>query len=205
MNKTNLFIASLVALTFFSCSSQKEAVRENNSPSETVISRIDAMPSRPAWLKESEPFSVEGSKLVALGSATIPGNHRLEAAFRIAENNAKNIFSNSISQKLSYVFQNAEEGTSMEGNTSSFIGGEVSRLVTSSLRLKNRYWERVHVINENGAPSLIYKVFATVSMEDSEFRSTLDRVLKKAEAKNEISPGMVKKIEKHWDELTKSE
>lgn len=174
-------------------------------PSEKILSRIDGFESRPAWLKESEPFSVEGSKMVALGMATIPGDHRLEAAFRIAENNAKNILSSSITQKLSYVFQNAEEGTSMDGNTSSFIGGELSRLSTSSIRLKNRYWEKIYKRNEIGSPTLEYKVYVTVAMENADFLKALDKALKGAEGRREISPDMKEKIKNHWQDLIKGE
>jgi len=131
----------LSALFVTACSSAPKQSTPEHDP-DVVLSRIDNMKERPSWLKESEPFRIEGGSLLVLGMATIPASDRVEAAYRIAENNAKAGVSSAIDQRLDFIFQNAEEGTAAGAVQSRYIGAEASKVVTSSLRLKYRYWEK---------------------------------------------------------------
>src|SRR4051812_21175438 len=85
-----VYSSSFLFLLFFtaSCASGSRMLTPENSPDE-VLSRIDDLSSRPKWLKESEPFRIEDGVVNSLGQTTVPGDNRVEAAYRISENNAK--------------------------------------------------------------------------------------------------------------------
>ena len=143
--------AIFVSLIFVSaCSSSPK----NKSPAEIepdkVISRIDDLGSRPDYIKESEPFRIENGSVISTGQATIPATDRVEAAFRIAQNNAKAAIAGAIEQKLEFIFQNAEEGTSLNATQARYIGAEASKLVTNSIRISKNYWEKVASTSDSG-------------------------------------------------------
>lgn len=188
-------------LTLLSCSSNKSLPE----PSEKIISRIDEMSSRPEWLKESSPFKIENGKVTSLGQTNIPGDNRVDAAFRIAENNAKASISSAIEARLEFIFQNAEEGTGMDATQAKFIGSETSKITTSSLKLKNRYWEKVATVNENGKTSLAYRVFATVEMNEPEFKQAILEAIQKSQGKGGISKKFAEQVDKQWDKFTKEQ
>lgn len=102
---------TVMALCLSSCSSTpKFAGKEVQQ--DVVVSRIDNLSERPKWLKESDMFRIEGGQVISTGLATIPSDSRVEAAYRIAQNNAKAAIAHAIESRLSFVLQNAEEGTS---------------------------------------------------------------------------------------------
>ena len=103
------------------CSSTPKNTQGQDIEADRTLSRIDDMSSRPSWLKESQPFSVVSGEVSSLGQTQIPGDNRVEAAYRIAESNAKEQIAKAIEQRLDYVFQNAEEGTSIDSTQARFI------------------------------------------------------------------------------------
>ncbi len=166
-----------------------------------VISRIDGLSTRPDWLKESEPFRFEGGNVYSLGSTTIPGEDRVDAAYRIAENNAKAGIASAIEQKLEFIFQNAEEGTQIGADQARFIGAEASSLITSSIRPSKRYWEKV-ASSESGVRKVNQRVFSMVSMPEADFKNAVMNAIKKAEGKKGLSKNFSEKVDKHWDKFT---
>jgi hypothetical protein len=135
-----ILMALLSLLVVAGCSStnsKKISEMQGNVGEERILSRIDEISSRPNWLIESEPFRIEGGKVLSMGMTSIPADDRVEAAFRIAENNGKAAIANAIEQRLDFVFQNAEEGTGMSSTQARYIGAEASRLTTSSLAQAN--------------------------------------------------------------------
>lgn len=119
------YIVLLTILTQ-SCSSTVMTIAGKDFRSDVVLSRIDNISSRPDWLKESEPFKIKNNEISSLGSTTIAGDERIDAAYRIAESEAKASISKGIGQKMSFIFQNAEEGTKFDSAQVSFIGSEIS-------------------------------------------------------------------------------
>ena len=166
-----------------------------------VISRIDGLSSRPDWLKESEPFRFENGNVYSLGSTTIPGEDRVDAAYRIAENNAKAGIASAIEQKLEFIFQNAEEGTQIGADQARYIGAEASSLITSSIRPSKRYWEQV-ATSESGTRKVKQRVFSMVSMPEADFKKAIINATRKAEGKVGLSKGFSEKVDKHWDKFT---
>ena len=169
---------------------------------DVVVSRIDNLSSRPDWLKESEPFRFESGKVLSIGSTSIPGDQRVEAAMRVAENNAKLGIASAIEQKLEFIFQNAEEGAVMGADQARYIGAEASSLVTSSIRTDKRYWEKVATTQDSGERVTRFKVFSMVSMPDNDFKKAIITATKKAEGKVGLSKGFSERVDKHWDQFT---
>lgn len=197
-----LLILSLLALS--ACSSAPKTGVEN-AGSETVLTRIDGRSDRPDWLQESEPFKIEGGKVYSLGQTTIPGESRVEAAYRIAENNGKGAIAGAIEQRLDFVFQNAEEGVSIDSTQARYIGAEASKLTASSIRLAKRYWEKYSVVGSNGMPEIRYRVFTLVTMPEQDFKAAIVDAARRAQGKGGLSADFAKQVSKHWDNFVNNE
>lgn len=199
--KTTNFIACMIATaTFLGCSSVPKSPPE--AQPDKVVSRIDDLSSRPDWLKESQPFIIADGNVYSMGSTTLPGDQRVEAAFRVAENNAKAGIATAIEQKLEFIFQNAEEGAEMGADQARYIGAEASSLITSSIRSDKRYWERVATTQDSGERVTRFKVFSMVSMPEADFKKAILNATRKAEGKKGLSKGFAEKVDKHWDKFT---
>lgn len=201
--KIKLTICIISMTLIQACSSSPKTgldkVVADNIGQEKVISRIDDLSSRPAWLQEQTPFRIEGGKVLSMGSTVIPADHNLSAAYRIAENNSKALISHSIEQRLEYVFQQADEGTSMGSNQAQFIGAEASKLTTNSLRPSKRYWERVATVGQDGQATVQYRVFALTEMPEEDFKKAILDSIRKSQGKQGISAEFAKKVSNHWD------
>lgn len=188
--------------TVLGCSSALKNPTKSEIEPDKVISRIDDMSSRPEWLKESEPFRVEKGNVISTGMTTIPGSDRVEAAYRIAQNNAKAAIAGAIEQKLEFILQNAEEGTSSNSNQIRYIGAEASNLVTNSIRPSKNYWEKVASTQDSGERITQFKVFSTVTMPEDEFKKAVFEAIKKAQGKGGLSKDFAQKVNAHWDKFT---
>src|ERR1035441_1809092 len=107
-----LWSVLLVGLVGCSSTEKKSA---SEAVSDKVLSRIDDLGERPNYIQESKPFRFENGMVISTGMTTIPASNRVEAAYRIAQNNAKASIAGAIEQRLDFVFQNAEEGTTLDG------------------------------------------------------------------------------------------
>lgn len=183
------------------CSTQPKKI----DYSEQVISRIDSLSERPDWFKESESFKITDGEVYSLGSTSIPAEHRLESAIRIAQSNAKASICSAIEQKLEYFFQNAEEGTTLDTNQVRFIGSEACKLSSSSLKNDKVYWEKVSSIKNSGDRQIEYRVFATVKMNESELKTAILEAIKKREGKAVLSKSFLNSVENNWEKLTTGE
>jgi len=202
MHMSSLLRFSVIAalLTTAACASKgKHEAAHHGNPAEVVIARIDDLKERPKWLKESEPFRVENGHVTSLGQTTIPHDHRVEAAYRIAENTAKAQVISAIEQRLDVIFQNAEEGTDLTSTQARYIGAEAAKNTTSALRLDKRYWEKVVTTQDNGQRVTQYKIYASVTMPEPEFKKAVLAAIKKQQGKNGISKDFAKKVDAHWD------
>ena len=203
VTKTLILQAKLIAFicVFNGCSSAPKIANPESQP-DTVVSRIDDLTARPDWLKESQPFQIIDGNVISLGQTTIPADDRVEAAYRIAENNGKAAIASAIEQRLEFIFQNAEEGTSIDSTQARYIGSEASKITTSSIRPKNRYWEKVATTNDSGHRTTRYRVFVTVSMPESEFKTAIMAAIHRAEGKGSLSSDFASKVNQHWDQFT---
>lgn len=169
-----------------------------------VVSRIDDLSSRPGWVQESEPFRIEKGVVISTGMTTIPTSDRVEAAYRIAQNNAKSAIAGGIEQKLEFILQNAEEGTSINSTQARYIGAEASSLVTNSIRPGKNYWEKVASTQDSGERITQFKVFSTVTMPEEDFKKAIFDAIRKAQGKGGLSKDFAQKVNEHWDKFTSS-
>ena len=197
------YILVLVFLIAGCSSSVKNPTKAEIEP-DRVISRIDDLSSRPDWVKESEPFRVEKGAVISTGMTTIPASDRVEAAYRIAQNNAKAAIAGAIEQKLEFILQNAEEGTSVNSTQVRYIGAEASSLITNSIRVGKNYWEKVASTQDSGERLTQYKVFSTVTMPEDDFKRAIFEAIKKAQGKGGVSKDFAKKVDAHWDKFVES-
>ena len=177
------------------------APKSPESQPDVVVSRIDDLDSRPGWLKESEPFKIANGQVISLGSTTIPGDHRVDAGYRIAENNARAGIASAIENRLEFIFQNAEEGTSLDATQARYIGAEASKIATSSIRQDKRYYEKVATTQDSGQRVTQYKIFTTVTMPEADFKRAILDAARKAQGKGGLSVDFSKRVDAHWDQF----
>ena len=201
----NLILAVLGAVLVTSCSSSpKQSDSKPENTPDVIISRIDNRSDRPSWLLESEPFKIFEGKVVSLGMVEIPVTDRLEAGYRLAQNSAKVMISSSIEQRLETLLQNGQEGTSFDANQIKYISAEASKLTTSALRPDKIYWEKYSFTSDSGERLTRYKVFATVTMAEAEFKQAVFNAIEKAKGKGQISEEFKKQLAQHWDKFSRS-
>ena len=202
MDKLIFKLAILLVLA--SCSSNPKVAEDKvvTDQPDVVISRIDNMSERPSWVKESELMIFKDGNIYFTGLQTVPANSNAEQVYRAAELNAKAGIAKAIEQKLQVVFQNAEEGYSLDANQARFMGIEATDLIrTSSIRPYRRYWEKVRTTNDDGQRVTQLKMFAVVSMPEADFKKAILDAAKKREGKGGISEDFAKKVDQQWDNI----
>ena len=195
MKKTaRIFYVLATVLSLSACSSVMK---------DQVLARSDDLSSRPNWVSEEKTFTIEKGNVYMMGTHEMPADRRLTTGYRIAENNAKAGLSAAIEQRLNFIFQNAEEGDEMGADQARFIGGETSKLVASSIRPANRYWEKVAVVvDADGTRNVVYRIFARISMPEADFKKAIQEAIKRNSGKKGISEEFKKKVEDHWDQMS---
>lgn len=200
-NANRLLVLGLMGLAISGCSSKSD-VRNSETEEDAIVSRIDNLDERPKYINESEPFRILDGQVISTGMTTIPGSDRVDAAFRIAQNNAKAAIAGAIEQRLEFIFQNAEEGTSFGTTQARYIGAEASKLVTSAIRPHRNYWEKVATTTDSGERITQYKIFSTVTMPEADFKRAVLNAIRNAQGKGNISEAFAKKVDAHWDQFT---
>ncbi len=197
MNK-KLFIVPAILLA--SCTS----TITSSITDDKVISRSDSRSSRPSWIKEETPLTSDKNYLYFLGQAKLPAEKaNISMGYRIAENNAKNTIAGAINQNLTYIFQNAEEGITIDTNQIQFVSTESAKAVMSMALPSERYWEKVlSTIDANGNKEMFYSVFARIKMKESDLKKAIDRTLNENKG---ISDDFKKKVDQQWDNMVKEQ
>lgn len=198
-------VFAIGSLMVFSACSSGPQVRNPETEPDKTISRIDDLDERPDYIRESEMFRIEDGLVISTGMTTIPVSDRVEAAFRISQNNAKSAIAGAIEQRLEFIFQNAEEGTSIGSTQARYIGAEASKLVTSSIRPHKNYWEKVATTTDSGERVTQYKVFSTVTMPEADFKRAVLDAIRRAQGKGGLSQEFAKKVDAHWDQFTNAD
>lgn len=191
---------SLFFLTVYGCATTPSQVTSEDVP-DKVISRINNESDRPAWLDEATSFKIDGGRVTSLGQTTIPGDNRVEAAYRIAENNAKAGICSAIEQRLDFIFQNAEEGTGVDASQARSIGAEACKMTTSSIHNGKRYWEKIATTTDAGSRVTRYRVFATVEMPEGDFKRAVLAAIKNQQVAGGLSKDFSDKVNDHWDKF----
>ena len=172
--------------------------------SDLVLSRIDNMSERPSWLKESEIFKSENNNVYFLGKQTIPAEGNVEQAFRAAELNAKSGIAKAIEQKFTTVFQNAEEGYSVDATQARFMGIEASKEIKmGNIKVSKRYWEKYRTTTDSGQTVTKIDAFSLVEMPEANFKAAILDASRARQGKGGLSADFAKKVDQQWEEFTK--
>jgi hypothetical protein len=196
------FILSLVFFSGCSSNSIRPTPTAETEP-DRVIARIDDMAARPNWLHESQPFTIQGGIVTSLGQTQIPGDNLVDAAYRIAENSAKASIASAIKERVDFIFQQAQEGTAIDANQARFIGAAAANSAILQVRPGNRYWEKVATTLDSGQRSTQYRVYASVTMPESDFKRAVLEAARKASGHGGVSQDFSVKIEQHWNDFVK--
>lgn len=190
-----LFFATSISLMLAAC---------GGGLSDKVIQRSDDLSSRPSWVKESTPLTKKGSDLYFLGQARIPAEKaNVTMGYRIAENNAKNSIAGAINQNLTYMFQNAEEGTSYDTNQVQFVSTESAKALMSKATVSDRYWEKVlSTVNAEEDKEMFYSIYTRVKISEADLKKAIDNTLNKNKG---ISEDLKKKATQQWDMMVKEQ
>lgn len=199
-----ILIAVITTCILTSCSSTPTQQTAESQP-DRVIARINELGSRPGWLDESKSFQIRNGQVISLGQTTIPGDNKVEAAYRIAENNAKGAIAGAIESRLDFIFQNAEEGTGFDSTQARYIGAEASKITSSSLRIQDRYWEKVATTQDSGQRVTQYRVFASVVMPEAEFKQAVINAVRARQGKGGLSSDFSQKVNEHWNDFVKGD
>jgi hypothetical protein len=195
------YILNVYLIAAISACSTSNLKLSPENKKDVVLSRIDNLEERPGWLKESQPFIIKNGKVISLGSTTIPSDHRVSAAYRIAQNNAKAGIATAIEQRLSFIFQNAEEGTEIDSSQVRYISGEASNIVSSSIRPGHQYWEKIATTTDDGERVTQYKIFSTVVMPEKFFKGAIKEAIRNSKVTRGISSDFSDKVDQHWDKF----
>lgn len=201
MKYFSLLMATGALAMMTSCSSKMSHIIDDSDFEETVINRSDELSSRPEWVKESESYeSIEG-KIYSLGMTVINADQQIDAAYRIAENQAKISMSKNIEQKLEYFFQAAQEGMNIGDEASRFITTEVSKVNISGMHLNGRYWEKFVTIDSSGNKVSRYRVFVRVMMPESMLKEQISRAISGQKNHPEKSKEFINALNSKWNEI----
>ena len=172
--------------------------------SDKVIARSDDMSSRPSWAKESTPLTKKGSDLYFLGQTRIPAEKaNISMGYRIAENNAKNAIAGAINQNLTYMFQNAEEGTTYDATQVQFVSTESAKALMSKAVVSDRYWEKVlSTVSADNDKEMFYSVYTRVKISEADMKKAIDRTLNGSKG---ISDDLKKKAAQQWDAMVREQ
>ena len=195
-----LILVGVGMLVMAGCSSA-QSQRNSETEPDKVVARIDNLDERPKYINESEPFRIENGTVVSTGMTTIPTSDRVEAGYRIAQNSAKGLIAGAIESRLEFIFQNAEEGTSLGATQARYIGAEASKLVTNSIRPGKNYWEKVATTTDSGDRITQYRIFSTVHMPETDFKRAVFDAIRAAQGKGGLSKSFAEKVDAHWDQF----
>ncbi len=199
----NKYLISIMALLVAACSSVDKQ-NQNLAEPDVVLSRIDNMSERPNWIKESEIMTVQDGYVYFTGTQSSPVDSNVEQLYRVAELNAKSGIAKAIEQKLQFVFQNAEEGYSMDASQARFMGMEATEIMkTGSIRPYKKYWEKILTTNGDGQRVQKIQMFAIVRIPEADFKKAILDAARKREGKGGLSEDFAKKVNSQWDEIVK--
>ena len=195
-----------IALILVGCSSAPPQVEPqsnlgSNVPEiahDRVLDRMNDASGRPSWLNEERPFEVKSGMVISLGQVSIPAADRVEAGYLIAENNAKGSLCSAIESRMDYVFQQAQEGTSVDSTQVHRIGAEACKLTTSAIRPGRRYWEKVATTDGSGSVTVRLIIFTTVEMPESDFKRAIIAAAKNQQGNGGLTEDFSKKVNEHW-------
>lgn len=155
--------------------------------------------SQPDWADETVPFKISGGKVFSVGVATLRGDQRPEAGARVSENNARANFAKAIENRMEFVFQNAEENSSLDSTQMRYIGSEVSSLTSHSMTQEGTWWIRYAQSEDDGSRRIYYKIYSLVTMPEEDLKKAIDAAIRGKVAERKLSDDFRDKVNQQWD------
>lgn len=193
MKKIALFIATAMLV---GCAGTGVKGYKKNEVLETLNGQ-----DKPSWANEGQPFQISDDKVQAVGVTYIRGDERPEAGSRISAHNAKAQIARSIETRLESIFQQAEEGNSFDSTQAKYIGSEVTKLTTNSVREESMYWERFAQSEEDGSRVIRYRIYSLVTMPKADFERAIREAIAGASKRGKLSKSFQEKVDRHFDHL----
>lgn len=160
---------------------------------ETVLARADRLTSTPSWASFTNASFREGDLIKFVGNHELDENQRLSSGCKIAANKAKGEIAGEVQQKLSFVFQHAEEGTELGTDQTKYIGGEAAKLVISRVHYDGCYWELVKTASGDRR----YRMFSKISISQRDLSAAITKA-----SGGKLSSEFSRQVTAHWDDLT---
>lgn len=195
MKKVLLLPALLAA-----CSSAPKMDNGQKFEKDQTLSTLNDS-SQPNWADESKPFVIQDGEVQSLGIVELKGDQRPEAGMRISENNARANLSKAITNRMEFVFQNAEENTDADSTTAKFIGSEMSSLTSHSIRVKAHWYKRYMQTQEDGSHKIKYRIYSLVTIPETDFKKALSDAVTGAVNEHKISSSFQEQVNKQYDKF----
>ncbi len=198
-SKTNLNIAlgfSILASSFLmSCSS---APKTTEYEVDKVVARMDDMSARPSWAKESKFVFNEDNSWVILGVVEVPGDSRVQAAFKMSDANARGNLSQKIETSILKIVETSDTGLGLEDQSLKSLIREISQTSLKNVDIDDRYWEKVARTTSSGERILVMKVFSKLKISKFDFiKTTAAQVEKSKSAPTDVKNKVESLIEKN--------
>lgn len=182
---------------------------EQPSPSparERVYTPVGKTPKRPAWIDPKNPFEIKDGEVHTLGQTVTPPGASIEEGYIIASNSAKEALCKATEYRLDFIFQDSEEGSTVDHKQIKEITMDVCTGVAAITKPGKRYWEKVMTTASNGDRVIVYRVFVTDMIPEKKFKSLVARSIKKQEGKGKIPKDYAKVFRrKRWAAFVKGE
>lgn len=169
-----------------------------SSYQEKVISRMDDVSDKPDWATLSKPVYEKEGKIWAVGLETGSANDKVTALSRIADNNARVELIKIVTNKVTSVFQNVQEGVSDGSELSRHMSTESSEVVTKNISPERKYWEKVLIPDENGEKVIKLRVFSLLSVPKSAIQKMIQDIADKDKG---LSKELKSKVDKQLDKI----
>ena len=190
-------ISTLLSFAIAACSGQVMKIEEPD----TVVARINDLGSRPDWLDETKSVERVGDDIVFLGSATLAGDARIEAGYRIAESNARMMLASSIKNHVERIFQDVEDGAAIDSTQVEYTAAEAVKIALIGVRPARQFWEKLATTTESGARTTRYRIFSLVGMTETQYRNAVIKALREAEGRGGISADLAEKAQRQWQRI----
>lgn len=192
------WITVLALIPFFSgCSS---APTTTEFKPDRVVGRMDELDSRPNWVTESTSVQEKDGKLHFIGVSEVPGDSRVQAAFKMSDASARGYVANKIETSVLKVVESSDTGLSMEDQSLQSLIQEVSKTSLKNIDVKSRYWEKVARTSSTGSESLVLKTFSLIEIPTQEMKNLLTAAVAspKTQVKSDLRNRVKTAIDSGW-------
>ena len=196
MKRTKFSLLLVVSLFILqACSS---APKKNEYVEDKVIGRIDNKSERAEWATESVSVREKGDNVEFIGAAEVPGDSRVQAAFKLSDANARGNIAGKIETNITKIVQASETGLSMESQQLNSMITEISQTSLKNVDVKDRYWEKVLSTDSQGTQTVKMKVFSLISIPKQQMQTMVIQATKTSAAPTDVRNKVEDLVRTQW-------